>query len=146
MNLHSTMVRFIIEEYDSCFKDLEEFTFHYGQIYYSFHDYDFLIRRFIYIPLWLDLLCRYCLVRLSQFVDLHSTMVRFIMGNFTAASQGSSGFTFHYGQIYYRLQNHEENCKTNIYIPLWLDLLLKKKYNLIPSGRIFTFHYGQIYY
>ena len=77
-------------------------------------------------------------------------------------------FTFHYGQIYYELLHNEEFDNENIYIPLWLDLLLAKskglgyRYANLHSTMVrfimtalqvikityttFTFHYGQIYY
>ena len=99
---------------------------------------------------------------------LHSTMVRFIIGSDTKHGGKISRFTFHYGQIYYfcflllffpfvkftfhygqiyyklfPLINQE---LTKIYIPLWLDLLLKLKRINRFCIVLFTFHYGQIYY
>ena len=123
--LHSTMVRFII--YFSFYYFLLRyiFTFHYGQIYYKKLINPFFICYFIYIPLWLDLLCRYCLVRLSQFVDLHSTMVRFIIADISSNFKFVRRFTFHYGQIYYPCNSSSALLSKSIYIPLWLDLLLR---------------------
>ena len=78
-DLHSTMVRFIIRWRKSYRYSHHLFTFHYGQIYY----FDFRLlygkRELIYIPLWLDLLstCAHDDKRVA--VNLHSTMVRFIM-------------------------------------------------------------------
>ena len=167
-----------------------QFTFHYGQIYYIITLPISCKRFLIYIPLWLDLLLHKEIDEKSEENDLHSTMVRFIMNiklkygkrreylhstmvrfiivrNQTYTLEEVL-FTFHYGQIYYRLQNHEENCKTNIYIPLWLDLLSIRKTKTIRKRMYlhstmvrfiidpkyfrndatlqFTFHYGQIYY
>ena len=55
----------------------------------------------IYIPIWLDLLCRQYNRKKSIFDYLHSNMVRFII------------FTI----------KRQTICLSTIYIPIWLDLL-----------------------
>ena len=55
----------------------------------------------IYIPIWLDLLLIMLSCQSTNYYDLHSNMVRFIMYNAR--------------QILYRV--------VQIYIPIWLDLL-----------------------
>ena len=57
MDLHSNMVRFIINEYCLMIIDNVE----------------------IYIPIWLDLLFVLLFIVIPPFLDLHSNMVRFIM-------------------------------------------------------------------
>ena len=79
-----------------------KFTFHYGQIYYPLADKSESPPRTIYIPLWLDLLCR-CTSKFNEY----------------------SRFTFHYGQIYYEKDNLALKWLREIYIPLWLDLLFR---------------------
>ena len=51
----------------------------------------------IYIPLWLDLLCKTDKPSLTVSPDLHSTMVRFIIKNSILSIQKDIEFTFHYG-------------------------------------------------
>ena len=51
----------------------------------------------IYIPLWLDLLYRLMCVQDRVDIDLHSTMVRFIMTKLNHKSYTLNTFTFHYG-------------------------------------------------
>ena len=55
------------------------FTFHYGQIYYERCQDSKFQRKVIYIPLWLDLLQLKQFKKIIRFLDLHSTMVRFII-------------------------------------------------------------------
>ena len=78
-DLHSTMVRFIIQKFNFNFKLVKRFTFHYGQIYYFFIGGEVERDASIYIPLWLDLLCDLVRAILLQNRNLHSTMVRFII-------------------------------------------------------------------
>ena len=123
------MVRFIIRR-SSCNKR---------------HDY------FIYIPIWLDLLCfvissysscesdlhsnmvRFIILiqrkQKIKFQNLHSNMVRFIIGIRFRRPNEEYKFTFQYGQIYYRLLKSLLKMKIKIYIPIWLDLLLETKQN-----------------
>ena len=99
---------------------------------------------------------------------LHSTMVRFIIKSDNPQIKFSSRFTFHYGQIYYSLRRSGKRYDDEIYIPLWLDLLSKRRefkilisihlhstmvrfiiltrLNYFRNLILFTFHYGQIYY
>ena len=51
-------------------------------------------------------------------------MVRFIMCVSTKKPESSDKFTFQYGQIYYAGIRDDEFLNANIYIPIWLDLLL----------------------
>ena len=124
----------------------KKFTFQYGQIYYYFdisqeHVFTadlhsnmvrfiiccFCLSRqwkcYIYIPIWLDLLCHvaYCFVKCVCY--LHSNMVRFIIDYFTTSLPKQVLFTFQYGQIYYINQNAYDANVWKIYIPIWLDLL-----------------------
>ena len=50
------MVRFIIDMPESGLNQLKQFTFQYGQIYYMALLKEMLLFRYIYIPIWLDLL------------------------------------------------------------------------------------------
>ena len=103
---------------------LKVFTFQYGQIYYFPFCHFLVLNYFIYIPIWLDLLCLLLTdLRLSN-CHLHSNMVRFIIEKTT---------------------QYKEELQT-IYIPIWLDLLFTVCPFLSYSAFIFTFQYGQIYY
>ena len=55
-NLHSNMVRFIIQVQAGAPVKIEKFTFQYGQIYYVKHARAHDNTSLIYIPIWLDLL------------------------------------------------------------------------------------------
>ena len=58
MDLHSNMVRFIINWTEARFFSIKEFTFQYGQIYYYNKNIVIIINQYIYIPIWLDLLLK----------------------------------------------------------------------------------------
>ena len=95
-------------------------------------------------------------------------MVRFIIIFLISSLLSLSSFTFQYGQIYYNIGAGKQSNNKSIYIPIWLDLLLKdfnknpihKMYlhsNMVrfiinpkkpapTPATIFTFQYGQIYY
>ena len=104
-NLHSNMVRFIILNKAGINPLMAEFTFQYGQIYYN-RDRDFFTTALpIYIPIWLDLLFVCCYMIILCDNDLHSNMVRFIIG--------SPSFNILVCFV--------------IYIPIWLDLLCYRK-------------------
>ena len=145
LHLHSTMVRFIISIFPiracyiarftfhygqiyyqqrsrPCGPDWA-FTFHYGQIYYTLKNHAGKLYLVIYIPLWLDLLLMSILKTEDLRVDLHSTMVRFIIREQLSEAISKNQFTFHYGQIYYYGFQHFFFGNSDIYIPLWLDLL-----------------------
>ena len=100
-----------------------EFTFQYGQIYYTSARVRASSRARIYIPIWLDLLLQHTRQVIQIKSYLHSNMVRFIMEKYEQEKVTNYVFTFQYGQIYYKLEQN------------------KLKY--IVS---FTFQYGQIYY
>ena len=100
-DLHSTMVRFIMLNPACCKFCQNEFTFHYGQIYYANFRNSYGSAYQIYIPLWLDLL----------FVSAIGVKIYDYL------------FTFQYGQIYYIIVIYMNYSKREIYIPLWLDLL-----------------------
>ena len=51
-------------------------------------------------------------------------MVRFIMEHRKLTKGEIMKFTFQYGQIYYKIQKKLDCLKIQIYIPIWLDLLL----------------------
>ena len=73
-------------------------------------------------------------------------MVRFIMFNISSFSLVSISFTFQYGQIYYPSFAKPPAPFYEIYIPIWLDLLLNVRLHLLKNLQKFTFQYGQIYY
>ena len=99
-----------------------------------------------YIPIWLDLLCRFINIRLF----------------------GMICFTFQYGQIYYYLDDAFTVREYVFYISIWLDLLWEDIYKSVHISYVlhsnmvrfiikdntignfyiftFTFQYGQIYY
>ena len=52
---------------------------------------------FIYIPLWLDLLYLKLFIVIQLNINLHSTMVRFIIHPNESVETGIKIFTFHYG-------------------------------------------------
>ena len=56
-DLHSNMVRFIIPMESTITKMESKFTFQYGQIYYDMFKKYIMKLQYIYIPIWLDLLC-----------------------------------------------------------------------------------------
>ena len=122
-DLHSTMVRFIMQFAKAALLKEIKFTFHYGQIYYHYIIYVWEITFYIYIPLWLDLLYKCCYSLLPLLLHLHSTMVRFIIS--------SLSFTI-------ILLSHLHSTMVRFIIiiyPIYQLLLMP-----------FTFHYGQIYY
>ena len=100
-DLHSTMVRFIMQFAKAALLKEIKFTFHYGQIYYHYIIYVWEITFYIYIPLWLDLLYIETYYKEQEKSYLHSTMVRFIIVFYVIGYSNKKIFTFHYGQIYY---------------------------------------------
>ena len=117
------MVRFIINLTCDEIEMMKRFTFHYGQIYYHKLIVRFLHIANIYIPLWLDLLYMRDNLRTFLTINLHSTMVRFIIVYYDNFKTYMLRFTFHYGQIYYSVEDTRRRQSYEIYIPLWLDLL-----------------------
>ena len=168
LNLHSNMVRFIIDvnKYSVDYK--LKFTFQYGQIYYAVYVDRMPRSMFIYIPIWLDLLCVFLIQKNIQSNYLHSNMVRFIIDIIQQLFYFKIVFTFQYGQIYYSLIIFVKSLILQIYIPIWLDLLffnnlckifdftnlhsnmvrfiIEIGYDYVVSYLKFTFQYGQIYY
>ena len=51
----------------------------------------------IYIPIWLDLLSIKQQQKYKSFMDLHSNMVRFIIGSAEQGTPSLQAFTFQYG-------------------------------------------------
>ena len=98
------MVRFIISLIQPTFDFSKAFTFQYGQIYY--------------VNIYKQ--------RKEKLNDLHSNMVRFIIGNQSGHGLSVSSFTFQYGQIYYEAYVYKTRDDIRIYIPIWLDLLSKR--------------------
>ena len=121
------MVRFIMISFAKPRAAMRKFTFHYGQIYYFPLPAVEYFHRKIYIPIWLDLLSVAAAVAEAvaeaEAGDLHSTMGRFIIMDTEYDFYVQLLFTFHYGQIYYKIYFYEYLQKKIIYIPLWLDLL-----------------------
>ena len=148
-NLHSNMVRFIINFFLRFLKCLSIFTFQYGQIYYKSILNNLQEPGSIYIPIWLDLLyIQHSQIRIyknhlhsnmvrfiilvSDFMgrkldNLHSNMVRFIIDANSNSPKVESKFTFQYGQIYYPIYINFLTYYIYIYIPIWLDLLFYSK-------------------
>ena len=62
-----------------------------------FYIEQFIDGTWIYIPLWLDLLCYIKLKYDKRREYLHSTMVRFIIAGDIIATTKRIKFTFHYG-------------------------------------------------
>ena len=122
-NLHSNMVRFIIMISALIFRLKYAFTFQYGQIYYLSSQFSSLYDFRIYIPIWLDLLLILLYLVRHMLCYLHSNMVRFIIMLNPFLSYSVYKFTFQYGQIYYILQRRRLQFNMPIYIPIWLDLL-----------------------
>ena len=167
-HLHSNMVRFIIIVKPLSSYSAYKFTFQYGQIYYHHSVFYFVFKVFIYIPIWLDLLCFLPLLSFLPLAHLHSNMVRFIIEVIATAETELAKFTFQYGQIYYLCCQFSSLYNFPIYIPIWLDLLLQveclndSKLENLHSNMVrfimfninsfslasnsFTFQYGQIYY
>ena len=162
------MVRFIIL-FLTCAVDVQKkFTFQYGQIYYTKNKRKISTATRIYIPIWLDLLFVRGIAPTPSLFDLHSNMVRFIIKASSPLSSSMTRFTFQYGQIYYLLGTsifflfraftfqygqiyyfYFINIFPNrqvIYIPIWLDLLLRRNAIAMRWQDKFTFQYGQIYY
>ena len=100
-DLHSNMVRFIINLWYGTITQQTVFTFQYGQIYYVRTASLYVNFLDIYIPIWLDLLLRGSSVKYAYCDDLHSNMVRFIILTLNLLNDGFIVFTFQYGQIYY---------------------------------------------
>ena len=101
IDLHSNMVRFIINEICYIVDSIPAFTFQYGQIYYQSKLQFKNNRPIIYIPIWLDLLFPLALLKEKKIRT----------------------FTFQYGQIYYVFLMSLIRLFFPIYIPIWLDLL-----------------------
>ena len=78
-NLHSNMVRFIIQIQKFMELLMRAFTFQYGQIYYLQGNNGVSAVFLIYIPIWLDLLFNNTIADEEKKNDLHSNMVRFII-------------------------------------------------------------------
>ena len=95
------MVRVIITDLEKLNVIEETFTFQYGQIYYYME--------------------RKNLIGLC--LNLHSNMVRFIIGVQAFDDAVRTRFTFQYGQIYYPFRKFSRGLGSRIYIPIWLDLL-----------------------
>ena len=107
-----------------CFGLVLSFTFQYGQIYYpSAQTVNALLSKFTfqYGQIYYFFYC-YSLIQCDN--DLHSNMVRFIIYVVSFVSFVSTIFTFQYGQIYYSVNIVFLSCINQIYIPIWLDLLL----------------------
>ena len=90
------------KRYSSSKRKRKLFTFHYGQIYYPSSRSVVSRQPSIYIPLWLDLLYISYISLATNSLNLHSTMVRFIIWKKLYTTSKEIIFTFHYGQIYYK--------------------------------------------
>ena len=126
--------------------NIPSFTFQYGQIYYNSVCASVFAILAIYIPIWLDLLYGRSNFGNIERSYLHSNMVRFIMRYCVLRYEVMFLFTFQYGQIYYVVILACPRLRSNIYIPIWLDLLFRNLDKDIYRFLSFTFQYGQIYY
>ena len=119
------------------------FTFQYGQIRKKYLGSVILLISSIYIPVWLDqkvyiLNMQYCLymIYIPVWLDqkdncivpvvfselyLHSSMVRLERPNSNKKAEGSTVFTFQYGQIRKLVVLLYLKSIKAIYIPVWLD-------------------------
>ena len=144
--LHSNMVRFIMRSLSKKRLPTMLFTFQYGQIYYWQLKDTHLRKKYIYIPIWLDLLSSIKQQQRFKKYNLHSNMVRFIIDYFTTSLPKQILFTFQYGQIYYPTYY---KTKLKEYINLHSNMV---RFIIIffavflPASLSFTFQYGQIYY
>ena len=73
------MVRFIMRKLKMSRGYKKQFTFQYGQIYYSKSGKTTILRLIVYIPIWLDLLYLAQRDEKIKKEGLHSNMVRFII-------------------------------------------------------------------
>ena len=113
-DLHSNMVIFIIIVYRGIYS--KKIDLHSNMVI-------FIIRPsiraenseiWIYIPIWLYLLCFSLHLVLHKLYYLHSNMVIFIIRNNQESDKVIIEFTFQYGYIYYPFFL-SEICKTNIF-------------------------------
>ena len=97
---------------------------------------------FIYIPLWLDLLLLYPEMVYGMKMDLHSTMVRFIIILLNYCYQEE--YDLHSTMVRFIINEKDPiaELKKRIYIPLWLDLLFNSDNKQGDLNIAFTFHYG----
>ena len=117
------MVRFIISFLKKTYDTLFKFTFQYGQIYYESE--------------------KKVKEEINKFTFQYGQIYYRLQINMPRRTEK---FTFQYGQIYYSEAIKTKDNLYNIYIPIWLDLLLDGF--MTPSEIVerFTFQYGQIYY
>ena len=143
------MVRFIIKRKSFRAKQKVIFTFQYGQIYYLkalFALNQQLLFTFQYGQIYY-VANSYSMSRSKLY--LHSNMVRFIIFtlnksspfqepftfqygqiyylNIFSRSFSSYSFSFQYGQIYYPFVKWSRGLGSDIYIPIWLDLLSRQQ-------------------
>ena len=146
MNLHSNMVRFIINVRFKRKRIKSLFTFQYGQIYYNYTFVFYFYDIAIYIPIWLDLLS----TNFSSFIisnsHLHSNMVRFIIQELVTAFTSAIAFTFQYGQIYYGMFFSAIAISfSDLHSNMVRFIIFQATENREIYAQ-FTFQYGQIYY
>ena len=140
------MVRFIIHNVPGLVLLMSVFTFQYGQIYYVYSQQLFALPASIYIPIWLDLLCRNTKNVRWGILNLHSNMVRFIICLKQSICKYLSSFTFQYGQIYY-LTYHKNMYSQQKHLHSNMVRFIIYHFNpLVTLNILFTFQYGQIYY
>ena len=100
-----------------------QFTFQYGQIYYMQKKLDLLIISKFTFQYGQIYYMNFLLENKELVLNLHSNMVRFIIGIDKETTKDIVKFTFQYGQIYYSRNGDKVILSKVIYIPIWLDLL-----------------------
>ena len=96
-NLHSNMVRFIINTIHSRIYKQKVIYIPIWLDLLCIPDADSLPMSFIYIPIWLDLLFSSISSLLLYVLNLHSNMVRFIIPRDFKELNENNKFTFQYG-------------------------------------------------
>ena len=149
INLHSIMGGF--ESPTKLTEQLEmiRFTFHYGWIWKPRSVFQLWFRNRIYIPLWVDLKVRRCLMHWKPLESIYIPLWVDLKGFLAArCSYGNFEFTFHYGWIWKwykkppsgrtsknlhsimggfesRRWANRDKHPAHIYIPLWVDLKVR---------------------
>ena len=78
----------------------------------------------VYIPIWLDLLCRKYRISKTKSTSLHSNMVRFIMTLQQFLITIESCLHSNMVRFIIIIFKNRRDEKIIVYIPIWLDLLI----------------------
>ena len=88
----------------------------------------------IYIPIWLDLLWTGEDLLRVNYDNLHSNMVRFIIHKLDKEQKILPNLHSNMVRFIMRIKRLYRAIISNIYIPIWLDLLYKNKLKYIMCG------------